>query len=263
MRQTMNTSHFETLPEKDKIAHADRLTALAKRKQELERKMQEEVEKLARSDTWPIQQPQFQRQALQDVSKYIDELKGTAAEIHTLLSDMSIGISVRQPQPIPLPPRNGVDTNGGPPAKRRRLSDAGEERIDHSRATSPPRPSSSPPSATLVSLSERLANIEDRIVALENDMSAITNDADSELGVRLELRLDELLSQRMVDDVGEKLGGVEQKVDLAARDLEEFRVHVTELDSGADEVVSGITDLVQTLRRLAIDPDNVSRIRIR
>ncbi|KAF4603651.1 hypothetical protein EYR38_004065 [Pleurotus pulmonarius] len=262
MRQTMNTSHFDTLPEKDKIAHADRLAALAKHKQELERKVQEEVVKLARSDTWPVQQQQPQRQARtspQDVSKCIDELKGTAAEIHTLLSDMSTGISGRQSQPVPPPPRNGVDTNGGPPAKRRRLSDADEERIDHSRATSSPRPSSSPPSATLVALSERLANIEDRLVAFENDMSTLTNDADNELGSRLELRLDDLLSQRMVDDVGEKLGGVEQKVDLATRDLEEFRVHVAELDSGADEVVNGITDLVQTLRQLAIDPDNVEQ----
>lgn len=260
MGQTMNTTHFETLPERDRTAHTDRLAALARRKQEVERKVQEEVEKLARSDTWPVQQPQPQaRTSPQDVSKYIDELKGTAAEIHTLLSDMSSGISGRQPQPAPLPPRNGVDTNGGPPAKRRRLSDADEERIDHSRAASSPRLSSSPSSATLNSLSERLANIEDRLVAFENDMSTLTNDVDNDLGARLEDRLDELLSQKMVDDVGEKLDGVEQKLDLAARDLEEFKEHVAELDSGADDVANGITDLAQTLHQLVIEPDNVEQ----
>ncbi|KAF7440507.1 hypothetical protein PC9H_000852 [Pleurotus ostreatus] len=251
MRQTMNTTHFETLPERDRTAHMDRLAALARRKQEVERKVQEEVEKLARSDTWPVQQPQPQaRTSPQDVSKYIDELKGTAAEIHALLSDMSSGISGRQPRPAPLQPRNGVDTNGGPPAKRRRLSDADEERIDHSGTASSPRLSSSPSSATLNSLSERLANIEDRLVAFENDMSTLTNDVDNDLGARLEYRLDELLSQKMVDDVGEKLDGVEQKLDLAARDLEEFKEHVAELDSGADDVANGITDLAQTLHQL-------------
>ncbi|KAF9500859.1 hypothetical protein BDN71DRAFT_1439722 [Pleurotus eryngii] len=260
MHQTMNTTHFETLPDMDRTAHTDRLTALARRKQEVERKVQDEVEKLARSDTWPVQQPQPQARAYpQDMSKYIDELKGTAAEIHTLLSDMSSRISGRQPRPASLPPRNAVDTNGGPPAKRRRLSDADEERIDHSRTASSPRLSSSPSSATLNSLSERLANIEDRLVAFENDMSTLTNDVDNDLGARLEYRLDDLLSQRMVDGVGEKLDGVEQKLDLAARDLEEFKEHVAELDSGADDVANGITDLAQTLHQLVIEPDNVEQ----
>ncbi|KAG5221287.1 ATP-dependent rRNA helicase [Salix suchowensis] len=244
----------------DRTTHTDRLTALARRKQEVERKVQDEVEKLARSDTWPVQQPQPQARAYpQDMSKYIDELKGTAAEIHTLLSDMSSRISGRQPRPASLPPRNAVDTNGGPPAKRRRLSDADEERIDHSRTASSPRLSSSPSSATLNSLSERLANIEDRLVAFENDMSTLTNDVDNDLGARLEYRLDDLLSQRMVDGVGEKLDGVEQKLDLAARDLEEFKEHVAELDSGADDVANGITDLAQTLHQLVIEPDNVEQ----
>ncbi|KDQ33300.1 hypothetical protein PLEOSDRAFT_1080595 [Pleurotus ostreatus PC15] len=194
MRQTMNTTHFETLPERDRTAHMDRLAALARRKQEVERKVQEEVEKLARSDTWP----------------------GSPADnpgLHLCNLEMEWTLTV---------------------ARQRSVGDC--QMLTKNVST--------------IQGQQRLANIEDRLVAFENDMSTLTNDVDNDLGARLEYRLDELLSQKMVDDVGEKLDGVEQKLDLAARDLEEFKEHVAELDSGADDVANGITDLAQTLHQL-------------
>ncbi|KAI0664594.1 hypothetical protein C8Q70DRAFT_938374 [Cubamyces menziesii] len=185
------SSLYETLPDDDKTALQNRISAASSRLQEKQRELNRIAGQLVPEDFWPqaqrIQQqqsnPEYQKMTavLAALKEDVQQLYTSVGSIQALQQTATESTPTPTPAPQPEPGEITADSSSRPrPKKRRRLSVDGGVQI------------SDIPSADFESMQERLVALDGRIAELRNDILQHENRIADEVEAHLDYRMSKL-----------------------------------------------------------------------
>ena len=244
----IGSQYFANQTTEDQTRLKGQFADLEKQRDEAKKLLEETVDKLFKTGSWPIGAPSpaedgVEEEKQKEVLTYIQELKDTALQMSKMLGDIS---KFKSPAPLFLSSGSDdgtamdVDQPGDENAHRKSLK---RRRI--SRNLDGHSGDSMPAQEELDEFLERLVRMEGLISTLENDINAHGRDARDEFELLVDAKLDEFQAAR---EEAER-----QRLEEEQRRMQDLEQETTITGEQVGELASEIGDLIMRVGKLEVD----------